>query len=222
MSGLYYTDMLDVLSLPDAGLPRTHHRRLADPGPQLGRVPVAAARRVVASHRLAITSPANDLSWMIDDCDDAPVGNMAHRPRRPLLADRRRRIELCRQGWPVHVLAWHCPLDSGNTRGWQIEVANNGVGEAWPQVQIDAYFTASNALNAHVGNQPGRRHHPSRYGHRTARSTRRSPAPSAARGNPTRSPRAAPGRWRTSATNASSGPGPVLRPAPAPHHRRKI
>jgi hypothetical protein len=69
--------------------------------------------------------------------------------------------------WPVAAGASNCagkggpnafsrgtiPVDQGNTRGWQIEVANNGVGEAWPQVQIDALFKASNALNARFGNQ---------------------------------------------------------------------
>jgi hypothetical protein len=91
---------------------------------------------------------------MINGSDDAPVGN--------LLLDRNGVF------WPVAAGASNCagkggpasfsrgtiPLDSGNTRGWQIEVANNGVGEIWPSVQIDAYFAGSNALNAHVGNRP--------------------------------------------------------------------
>jgi hypothetical protein len=33
-------------------------------------------------------------------------------------------------------------------------VANNGVGESWPQIQVDAYFAGSNALNARFGNRP--------------------------------------------------------------------
>src|SRR5205085_11455876 len=47
------------------------------------------------------------------------------------------------------------PLDSGKARGWQIEVANDGVGGAWPSVQIDAFFAASNAMNERFGNIPG-------------------------------------------------------------------
>jgi hypothetical protein len=46
------------------------------------------------------------------------------------------------------------PLDSGNTRGFQIEVASNGVGDPYSAAVIDALFAASNALNAHVGNLP--------------------------------------------------------------------
>lgn len=46
------------------------------------------------------------------------------------------------------------PADSMNTNAVGIEVANNGVGEAWPQVQIDAFFAVSNAVNAHLRNRP--------------------------------------------------------------------
>jgi hypothetical protein len=46
------------------------------------------------------------------------------------------------------------PQDQANSRTFAIEAANNGVGEAWPAVMIDAYFTGSNALNARFGNAP--------------------------------------------------------------------
>jgi hypothetical protein len=105
-------------------------------------------------HTASNTTPVNDLSWMIDGCDDAPVGN--------LLLDR--------DGiyWPVAGGASNCAgkggpytfsrgtvaLDSGNTGGFQIECASNGVGGPFPQAQIDAYLLGSNALNQHVGNLP--------------------------------------------------------------------
>ena len=105
-------------------------------------------------HTASQTSVDSDLSWQCHNCPDRPVGNML----------------IARDGvvWPVAAGASNCagkggpasfsrgtiPLDSGNTRGWQIEVANNGVGEPWPVVQIDAYFASSNALNAYFGNQP--------------------------------------------------------------------
>jgi hypothetical protein len=46
------------------------------------------------------------------------------------------------------------PQDSGNTYGFQIEAANAGTGQTWPQAQVDAFFAISNALNAFVGNRP--------------------------------------------------------------------
>ena len=105
-------------------------------------------------HTASKTAIENDLAWQCHNCPDAPVGNMT--------IDRNGVV------WPVAAGASNCagkggpasfsrgtiPLDSGNTRGWNIEVANNGVGEAWPVGQIDAYFASSNALNAHFGNQP--------------------------------------------------------------------
>lgn len=38
------------------------------------------------------------------------------------------------------------PLDSGNSHFIGIEAGNSGVGETWPQVQIDSYFTGTLAL----------------------------------------------------------------------------
>jgi hypothetical protein len=46
------------------------------------------------------------------------------------------------------------PQDSMNSYAVGFEVANNGVGEQWPQAQVDAYFAASNAINAALGNRP--------------------------------------------------------------------
>lgn len=44
--------------------------------------------------------------------------------------------------------------DQMNTNAVGIEAANNGVGEVWPQVQVDAFFKCSNAINAVLGNKP--------------------------------------------------------------------
>jgi Negative regulator of beta-lactamase expression len=68
------------------------------------------------------------------------------------VAGRCRRKQLAGKGVPASFSRGTIPLDTGNTRGWQIEVANNGVGEPWPVAQIDAYFASSNALNYHFGN----------------------------------------------------------------------
>jgi len=46
------------------------------------------------------------------------------------------------------------PTDSMNTRAVGVEMGNNGVGEQWPQAQVDAMFTLSNMLNAKFGNKP--------------------------------------------------------------------
>jgi hypothetical protein len=154
MGGYWYPDMLDVL--------RAAGCKVAENGTtdgwqyrsrSSGGFP-APPLAVWWHHTASSTTPESDLAWMINGCDDAPVGN--------LLLDRTGCY------WPVAAGASNCagkggpatfsrgtvPLDQGNTYGFQIEAANNGVGEAWPAAQLDAYFAGSNALNAHVGNQP--------------------------------------------------------------------
>lgn len=46
------------------------------------------------------------------------------------------------------------PADSMNTRAVGVEMGNDGVGELWPQAQIDAMFIVSNIVNAKCGNEP--------------------------------------------------------------------
>lgn len=46
------------------------------------------------------------------------------------------------------------PMDSMNTRAVGIEMGNDGIGEQWPQAQVDAVFLVSNLLNQKFGNQP--------------------------------------------------------------------
>ena len=154
MTGIYYADMLYVLRA--AGC-RVAESSTTDGWQTRARSSggfPSAPLCVFAHHTASSTSPANDLSYMIDGSDDAPIGN----------------VLLDRDGvyWPIAAGASNCagkggpstfsrgtiPLDSGNTRGFQIEAANNGVGERWPQSQMDAYFAGANALNAHFGNLP--------------------------------------------------------------------
>jgi hypothetical protein len=105
-------------------------------------------------HTASKTSVANDLAYMINGCDDAPVGN--------LLLDRAGVF------YPIAGGASNCAgkgnamtfsrgtgaADNGNVWGFQIEVACDGVGEPYSQATVDALIAGSNALNAHVGNRP--------------------------------------------------------------------
>jgi hypothetical protein len=151
---IYYAEMLDVLAAAGCYVAesattdgwQTRARSSGGfPEPPLG---------VWWHHTASSTSPANDLSYMIDGSDDAPIGNL-YIDRDGICWPIAAGASNCAgKGGPVTFSRGTCPLDAGNTRGWQIEVANSGVGERWPQDQIDAFFMASNALNAHVGNQP--------------------------------------------------------------------
>ena len=46
------------------------------------------------------------------------------------------------------------PTDCMNTRAVGVEMGNDGVGEQWPEVQINAMFVVSNTVNSKLGNQP--------------------------------------------------------------------
>lgn len=154
MGSLYYVDLLDVLRA--AGVACRENTTTAgwQSRSRSSGGFSAAPLAVFWHHTASAASPESDLAYMIDGSPDAPVGNM--------LLDRTGTV------WPIAAGASNCagaggpcsfsrgtiPQDGGNTRGWQIEAANNGVGEPWPAVQIDAYYRASNALNARFGNRP--------------------------------------------------------------------
>lgn len=151
---LYYVDMLEVLRAAGlwcrengttAGWQSRARASGGFPSPPLG---------VWWHHTASDTSPENDLAYMIDGSPDAPVGNMLLDRAGVCWPIAAGASNCAGQGGPVQFSRGVCPVDSGNSRGWQIEVANNGVGQAWPQVQVDAFFTASNALNARFGNVP--------------------------------------------------------------------
>jgi hypothetical protein len=46
------------------------------------------------------------------------------------------------------------PADSMNSYAFGMELSNNGTGEPYPAIQIDAAFTISNVVNQRCGNQP--------------------------------------------------------------------
>jgi len=57
-------------------------------------------------------------------------------------------------GGPTPVSKGTVPVNQMNTHAISIEAGNDGTGELWPQVQIDAYFKGSNALAAAYGLKP--------------------------------------------------------------------
>jgi hypothetical protein len=60
------------------------------------------------------------------------------------------------KGGPLSVSKGTIPLDAANTYCIGVEAGNSGVGEPWPQVQIDAYHVLSLALAEWLGLDLGR------------------------------------------------------------------
>jgi hypothetical protein len=154
MSGIYYPQIVDVLraagcNVSESSITNGWQKRARSSG-GFPSTPLG----IQWHHTASSTSPANDLSYMINGSSDAPIGN--------LLLDRTGTFwpiaagaaNTAGKGGPLAMSRGTIPQDSANTRTFAIEAANNGVGEQWPQAQIDAYFLGSNALNAFFGNQP--------------------------------------------------------------------
>src|SRR5262245_6277853 len=57
-------------------------------------------------------------------------------------------------GNPVMWSKGTIPQDSMNSYAFGMEISNNGVGEPYPAIQIDAAFIISNTVNRVCGNQP--------------------------------------------------------------------
>jgi hypothetical protein len=155
VTGIYYTDILDVLraagcTVAESSTTNGWQRRARSSG----GFP-SAPLGVQWHHTASSTSPANDLHWQIVACQDSPVGNMLLDRTGTFWPVAAGAANTAGKGGPLAMSRGTIPLDSANTRTWAIEAANNGVGEAWPTAQIDAYFRASNALNARFGNAPG-------------------------------------------------------------------
>jgi hypothetical protein len=155
MGAYYVTDMLDVLR--DAGCAvgenattdGWQHRARGSGGFN------AAPLGIQWHHTASSTSPANDLSWMIDGCDDAPIGNVLLDRTGVFWPVAAGASNTAGKGGPLTLSRGTVPVDSGNSTTFAIEAANGGTGETWPAVQIDAYLAGSNALNARFGNVPG-------------------------------------------------------------------
>lgn len=109
---------------------------------------------VMWHHTASSTDPTNDVNYICYGSPDAPISN--------LLLDRSGMVWVCAggatntngKGGPVAVSRGTVPKDSMNTHAVSIEAANDGVGEYWPQPQIDAYFALSLMLTDRLGLEP--------------------------------------------------------------------
>lgn len=105
-------------------------------------------------HTASQSSPEGDTNWQFFNSDDAPIGNMTLMRDGSVWIGAAGAANTAGKGGPLTLSRGTIPVDGANSRTWAIEVANSGVGEPWPAVQIDAYFAASNELNRRFGNLP--------------------------------------------------------------------
>jgi hypothetical protein len=97
-------------------------------------------------HTASQTTAQNDVNYIVAGNDDSPIAN--------LYLARDGVVWVCAggatntngKGGPYAVSRGTVPVDSLNTHGVSCEIANSGVGESYPQVQIDAAFRLSLAV----------------------------------------------------------------------------
>jgi len=105
-------------------------------------------------HTASDTTAENDVGYICYGCPDAPVSN--------LYLARDGAVWVCAggatntngKGGPLDMSRGTIPIDQANSNVIGIEAANNGLGQPWPAVQVDAYFTVNNALADAYGLAP--------------------------------------------------------------------
>ena len=104
-------------------------------------------------HTASDTTPENDTAWQCEGSEDAPIGNATIMRDGSVWMVAAGAANTFGKGGPWTFSRGTVPQDGGNSRTWAWEVAAAGTpGHPWPQVQIDAYFTATIVMNRHFGN----------------------------------------------------------------------
>jgi len=109
---------------------------------------------VMWHHTASQTSAENDVNYICHGSPDRPLAN--------LYLDRAGTVHVCAagatntngKGQAFPTSKGTVPADSMNTYAVGVEMANSGVGEAWPVEQVDAMFALSLALTNWLGLEP--------------------------------------------------------------------
>ncbi len=97
---------------------------------------------------------SDDYGWLY--ADDKPIGAMRLHRSGQLVIGAAGATNTMGKGGPLTCSAGTVPVDRGNQTLIAIEAANNGVGEPWPTVQVDAYIALVGGLCAWYGFDPHR------------------------------------------------------------------
>jgi hypothetical protein len=113
----------------------------------------------VGFHHDASSSTSNDSNtdyygWV--NAEDKPIGCMRLHRDGVLVVGAAGATNTMGKGGPCPCSKGTVPLDRGNQTLIAIEAANNGVGETWPKVQVDAYVALVGALCKWYGFDPNR------------------------------------------------------------------
>jgi hypothetical protein len=151
MSGRYLVELADVLRAAGVHVVEVDgwQTRARKSGGYAGNRPWC----VMWHHTASQATPDQDIAYIIG-ADTAPISN--------LYLDRTGCVHVIAagatntngKGGPQKFSRGTVPLDCMNEYAVSIEAANSGLGEPWPQVQIDAFFKASIAVTNWLGLEP--------------------------------------------------------------------
>jgi hypothetical protein len=97
-----------------------------------------------ASNANSDEGSSDDYGWLY--ADDKPIGCMRLHRSGALVIGAAGATNTMGKGGPLVCSKGNVPQDRGNQTLIAIEAANNGVGEPWPKVQVDAYVALVGAL----------------------------------------------------------------------------
>lgn len=109
---------------------------------------------VMWHHTASKTSPENDCYYMCYSSGDKPICNLLVARDGQVWVLAAGATNTNGKGRSLSFSRGTVGTDSMNKCAVGMEIANNGVGESYPQAQIDAAFKVSNTINRRIGNQP--------------------------------------------------------------------
>jgi hypothetical protein len=105
-------------------------------------------------HTASQTSPANDASYMCHGSPDKPIANILLARNGEVWVLAAGATNTNGKGKTVGFSKGNVPADSMNSYAVGVEIANNGVGEQYSQVQVDTMFALNNMLARRLGLNP--------------------------------------------------------------------
>jgi hypothetical protein len=149
VSGRYLTELADVLRA--AGVSVVEYAGWQTRARSSGGYAQGRPWGVMWHHTASQTSPANDASYMCNGSSDRPIANLLVARDGTVWVLAAGATNTNGKGGPCTWSRGTVPADSMNTYAVGMEIANNGIGEAYPQAQIDAAFAASIAIGQAFG-----------------------------------------------------------------------
>ena len=151
MSGTYLTEMANWFR--EAGLKVVEYDGWKTRARSTGGYATGRPWCVMWHHTASNTTPENDANYECNVADAKPICNVNIARDGTVWVLAAGATNTNGKGMATKFSKGTVPADSMNVYAFGIEIANNGVGQPFPQPQIDAAFVVSNVINQRMGNK---------------------------------------------------------------------